>query len=102
LLEFVPSNNEVGQDVIARIVEAAEEHLGQLLLEMSEIACHRLEPLRANSSYRQISDPRKQLKAIEEHEKQALVRQEFAENEEILIKTKGAKKHRQVSHFGQI
>lgn len=84
LVEQVPECEGVEQDVISKISEAAEDHLRQLLLELSEIAGHRQEPLRMNPNYQQINDPRKQLKFVEEYEKQAFVRQEAVEKEALM------------------
>lgn len=91
-MEQVPGCDGVDADVIIKISEVAESQLRELLLQLSEIAGHRLEPLKNNPMYQQVNDPRKQLKFLEEHDKQALIRQENVEKEALLkaskIKTK--------------
>jgi hypothetical protein len=84
LIGQVPGCESIEPDVIAKISETAEEHLRQMLLELSEIAGHRLEPLKMNPHYQQINDPRKQLKFVEEHEKQAFMRREAVEKEALM------------------
>ena len=92
LIEQVPGCEGIEADVLTKISEAAEDHLRQLLLELSEIAGHRLEPLRMNPNYQQINDPRKQLKFVEEHEKQMHIRQDAVEKEALMKSVKGKTK----------
>ncbi|KAI6190390.1 Transcription initiation factor TFIID subunit 4 [Aphelenchoides bicaudatus] len=88
LVEQVPECEGIEQDVVTKIAEAAEDHLRQLLAELSEIAAHRTEPLRMNTMYQQINDPRKQLRFVEEHEKQVHMRQEAVEKEALMKSAK--------------
>jgi hypothetical protein len=57
LVEQVPDCQGVEQEVIERISGVAESQLRELLIQLSEIAGHRLEPLKMNPMYKQISDP---------------------------------------------
>jgi hypothetical protein len=97
LVEQVPGCEGIEQEVIAKISEVAESQLRQLLLELSEIAGHRLEPLKMNPMYQQINDPRKQLKFIEELERQAFIRQETVEKEALLKSTKVKSKDKETN-----
>lgn len=88
LVEQVPNFEGAEDEVIAKIFEVAESHLRKLLLQLSEISGHRMEPLRMNQMYQQINDPRKQLKFIEEQENKALIRRQEAIAKETSSKAK--------------
>lgn len=91
LIEQVPNCEGVDRDVITKISETAENHLLQLLRELSEIAGHRTEPLRTNPLYQQINDPRKQLKFVEEYEKKMFELREIAADRETHAKSSKTK-----------
>lgn len=61
---------------------------------MAKIAEHRLDPLRALPIYKQVDDPRKQLRFMENIERHAFERNENLEREAILkfSKSKGKDK----------
>lgn len=74
--------------------KAAEEKLRTLSLKLSLVAEHRLEPLKLNSNYKQIDDPRKQLRYVEEVDRRIAERREMLERESLLkiSKSKGKDK----------
>lgn len=61
---------------------------------LSTVAEHRLEPFRMNPLYEQVDDPRKQIRFVEEVEKQAHNRRETLEREALIrmSKSKGKDK----------
>lgn len=66
--------------------------LRSIILKLSKLAEHRLEQLRLDPSYKQIDDPRRQLRFVEAIEKNAHLRQKATEKEQALSKTKAKDK----------
>lgn len=57
-------------------------------LKLSLVAGHRLEPLKLNSNYKQLDDPKKQLRYVEEVDRRVAERRETMEREALLKITK--------------
>ncbi|CAD5206458.1 unnamed protein product [Bursaphelenchus okinawaensis] len=71
----------IDPEVFTKISEVVESRLRDLMAQLSSIVEHRIEPLRLNPLYTQINEPRKQLKFVEEVEKQAFTRRQNLEKE---------------------
>ena len=92
--DAVPSCERVDSEVVAKISEHVEDRLRALILQLADIAAHRLEPLRLNPLYKQLNDPRKQLRFIEEVEKKAKVLPATLEQEALVKLTKAKDKNK--------
>ncbi|KAI6242500.1 TAFH domain-containing protein [Aphelenchoides fujianensis] len=88
----VPGCEAIEPAVVARLAESVEWRLGELLGELSATAAHRLEPLRLNPHFEQVSDPRRQLRFVEQVERAAHERQAAAEKDALLKAAKGKQK----------
>jgi len=81
-------NAEIDDEVYAHISNAAESRLRHLLTQLAVLAEHRLESLRQNTCYKQIDDPRKQLRFMADIDKAICERRQALEREAILRLTK--------------
>uniref|UniRef100_A0A914CET4 TAFH domain-containing protein n=1 Tax=Acrobeloides nanus TaxID=290746 RepID=A0A914CET4_9BILA len=96
VVNSMPENVQgvVDEEVLTLISHAVESRLRNLLGHLSTVAEHRLEPFRMNPLYEQVDDPRKQIRFVEEVEKQAHNRRETLEREALIrmSKSKGKDK----------
>uniref|UniRef100_A0A1I7XPK0 TAFH domain-containing protein n=1 Tax=Heterorhabditis bacteriophora TaxID=37862 RepID=A0A1I7XPK0_HETBA len=84
----------VEEDVLTLISDAAEYRLRELLGELAVLAEHRVDPLRLNPNYGPIDDTRRQLRYIEEMDRQQEEQRENREKEALIrmSKSKGIAK----------
>ncbi|MFH4983028.1 hypothetical protein AB6A40_009737 [Gnathostoma spinigerum] len=90
----MPDGGPAHDEVITMISRAAEYRLRNILAHLAVIAEHRLEPLRNNPLYQVIDDTRRQLRFVEELDRQEQERRENREKEALirLSKSKGKDK----------
>ncbi|KAI1723036.1 transcription initiation factor TFIID component TAF4 family domain-containing protein [Ditylenchus destructor] len=84
IFERMPECEGLEPDVLELISNAAETRLRALAGHLSMASEHRLEPLRLTPYYKQLDEPRKQLRFMEDIEKHAHERRENQEREALL------------------
>ncbi|KAI1723483.1 transcription initiation factor TFIID component TAF4 family domain-containing protein [Ditylenchus destructor] len=84
IFERMPECEGLEPDVLELISNAAETRLRALAGALSMASEHRLEPLRLTPYYKQLDEPRKQLRFMEDIEKHAHERRENQEREALL------------------
>uniref|UniRef100_A0A0N5AX75 TAFH domain-containing protein n=1 Tax=Syphacia muris TaxID=451379 RepID=A0A0N5AX75_9BILA len=91
-------------EVLTLISEAAEHRLRGILAQLAVITEHRLEPLRNHPCYQAIDDTRRQLKFVEELDRQEHEKRENREKEALirLSKSKGKDKDTLVEKAKQL
>lgn len=91
-------------EVLTLISEAAEHRLRGVLAQLAVITEHRLEPLRNHPCYQAIDDTRRQLKFVEELDRQEQEKRENREKEALirLSKSKGKDKDTLVEKAKQL
>ncbi|KHJ94149.1 hypothetical protein OESDEN_05922 [Oesophagostomum dentatum] len=84
----------VDEEVLVLISDAAECRLREIIGELAILAEHRMEPLRLNPNYGQIDDTRRQLRFLEEIDRQQEEQRENREKEALIrmSKSKGIAK----------
>ncbi|VDM53579.1 unnamed protein product [Angiostrongylus costaricensis] len=84
----------VDEEVLVLISDAAEYRLRELIGELAILAEHRIEPLRLNSNYAPIDDTRRQLRFLEDIDRQQEEQRENREKEALIrmSKSKGIAK----------
>ncbi|KAE9421710.1 hypothetical protein Angca_003121 [Angiostrongylus cantonensis] len=84
----------VDEEVLVLISDAAEYRLRELIAELAILAEHRIEPLRLNPNYAPIDDTRRQLRFLEDMDRQQEEQRENREKEALIrmSKSKGIAK----------
>ncbi|VDO87273.1 unnamed protein product [Heligmosomoides polygyrus] len=84
----------VDEEVLVLISDAAEYRLREILGELAVLAEHRMEPLRLNSNYGPVDDTRRQLRFLEDIDRQQEEQRENREKEALIrmSKSKGIAK----------
>ncbi|KJH42744.1 hypothetical protein DICVIV_11268 [Dictyocaulus viviparus] len=84
----------VDEEVLVLISDAAEYRLRELIGELAVLAEHRIEPLRLNPNYGPIDDTRRQLRFLEDIDRQQEEQRENREKEALIrmSKSKGIAK----------
>ncbi|KAJ1370084.1 hypothetical protein KIN20_031733 [Parelaphostrongylus tenuis] len=84
----------VDEEVLVLISDAAENRLREIIGELAVLAEHRMEPLRLNPNYAPIDDTRRQLRFLEDMDRQQEEQRENREKEALIrmSKSKGIAK----------
>ncbi|RCN24416.1 hypothetical protein ANCCAN_29887, partial [Ancylostoma caninum] len=84
----------VDEEVLVLISDAAEYRLREIIGELAILAEHRMEPLRLNPNYGPIDDTRRQLRFLEDIDRQQEEQRENREKEALIrmSKSKGIAK----------
>ncbi|CAI4221135.1 unnamed protein product [Auanema sp. JU1783] len=79
----------VEEEVLTLISDATEYRLREILGELSVLAEHRVDPLRLNNNYGQVDDTRRQLRFLEDVDRQQEEQRETREKEALIRMSKG-------------